>query len=526
LFQSNEPQPLETLVTAHVSVALALADDGAAATATERGEPAPTNPLWQEDAGVATKALLEGLTRPDLPAPAIAAADYPDFYRALVVAETVRPQVPRHPRLFIWGPLEARLQQPDVVVLGSLNDGTWPEAADPGPWLNRPMRAAMKLPAPEEKLGYAAHDFTMALGAERVFLTRAEKIDGVPTVPSRWLMRLEALLGGIGAAETLRRPCAGVDGGPATYLGWARQRDDGGPVTPVERPAPRPPVDARPRRLSVSAVETWIANPYAIYAGHILRLEALPCLGAAPDASVRGGLLHEALARFVKAHPAALPADIEAALMRHAGDVFTDWAGHPRVAAFWLPRLARFANWFADTEPQRRAGIATVMAEMSGQMQLGSPERRFTLTARADRLDVRDDGGLVITDYKTGTPPKEKEVIAGRRPQLPLEAAIALAGGFAKLAPSVIAGLRYIRASGGERPGEETMLKAPDLAGLVNTTLAGLERHIARFDDPDTPYLVTRRKRFSYDFDPFAQLARVAEWSGTAEADAEIEDIG
>ena len=124
--------------------------------------------------------MFDDLTDPALPAPALAPADYPDFYRTLIAGETVRSRVPVHPRLSIWGPFEARLQQPDVMILGSLNEGTWPEAADPGAWLNRPMRASSGLPAPEEEIGRAAHDLTTFLGAETVILTRADKVDGVP----------------------------------------------------------------------------------------------------------------------------------------------------------------------------------------------------------------------------------------------------------------------------------------------------------------------------------------------------------
>ncbi len=154
---------------------------------------------------------------PALPRPEVRAADYADLYRSLIAGENVRAGVAVHPRLFIWGPFEARLQQTDVMILGSLNDGTWPEAADPGPWLNRPMRASLGLPSPEEKIGYAAHDFTSFLGASRVYLTRAQKIDGVPTVPSRWLMRLQALLAGLDLADALRPD--------QPWLGWARTRD-------------------------------------------------------------------------------------------------------------------------------------------------------------------------------------------------------------------------------------------------------------------------------------------------------------
>lgn len=517
LFEAGTPNPLAAFAEAHAEVAEALA----ALPPEIEAQPSPIEPvaaLWQGEAGATARALFDALTRAGLPAPDLRAADYPDFYRALIATETVRPRVPVHSRLAIWGPFEARLQQPDVVILGGLNDGTWPESADPGPWLNRPMRQELGLPAPEEKLGHAAHDFTMLLGAPRVFLTRAEKNDGVPTVPSRWLMRLEALLGGLGLSDTLRS-----ENPAATYLAWARQRDKPpGRWTPAQRPAPRPPVELRPRRLSVSAVETWIANPYAIFAGHILKLEALPELGSAPDASVRGGIIHEAMARFATRYPEDLPPDIETQLLAIAGAVLAEWTGHPRIAAFWLPRFERFAHWFAQTEPRRRAG-RRVLAEVAGRMQLGPADRPFTLTARADRLDIGPDG-LIITDYKTGTPPGTSLVKAQKRPQLPLEAAIAGAGGFGSEAAIPIAGLRYIKASGGEPPGLEVdIVKAglsasTELASLVAKSIEGLQRHIAKFDIVDTPYAVTRRGQFNYEFDDFSQLARVAEWSATGTA--------
>ena len=518
--------PLAVLAEAHAAVAEALAQDpqpqpeAVAASAGEGAlqgggdQPAAASTLWTGEAGAVARLLFEALTRPGLPAPDLAAADYAEFYRALVSAETVRPRIPVHPRLSIWGPFEARLQQPDVVILGGLNDGTWPESADPGPWLNRPMRAELKLPAPEEKIGYAAHDFCQLMGAPRVYLTRAQKSDGVPTVPSRWLMRLEALLGGLGLTEALR-----AEQGGATYLAWARQRDKPGRWVPAVRPAPRPPVEMRPRRLSVSAVETWIANPYAIFAGHILRLEALPELGHAPDASVRGGIVHEAMARFARRYPEALPQDIEGELLAQAAVVLHEWTGHPRVAAFWLPRFERFARWFAQTEAARRVG--PVLAEVPGLMELGQPGLPFTLSARADRLDIGPDG-VVVTDYKTGTPPNTTLVVSGRRPQLPLEAAIAEAKGFAALAQVSasprVAGLRYIKAAGGDPPGEESAIKTDDLAALIAGTVSGLQRHIARFDLPETPYAATRRAGFNYEFDVFAQLARVAEWSAAGSA--------
>ena len=522
LFDTRDRLPLATFAQAHATVAENLCTEPIpaptqdAAIAEPADEPAAIpSPLWQGEAGLAAKTLFEALLQPDLIAPDVAAKDYPDLYRALIATENVRPRIPVHPRLSIWGPFEARLQQCDVLILGSLNDGTWPESADPGPWINRPMRAALKLPAPEEKIGYAAHDFTQLIAGERVYLTRAEKIDGVPTVPSRWLMRLEALLASMGLKAHLR--ASRHDG--ATYLAWARLRDQPSHRTPVKRPAPCPPVDIRPRKLSVSAIETWIANPYAIYASRILKLEALPLIGTEPDSAIRGAIIHEALSRFTKAHPNTLPNDIEAQLLGHANAVLQEWTGHPRVAAFWLPRFERFARWFAQTEPARRSDGSRTVAEIKGSTVIGSLDAPFTLTARADRIDIAN-GTAIITDYKTGNPPSTKQVEQQTSPQLSLEAAIAIAGGFDGV-PHEVSGLRYIRASGGEPAGVETLVAKANSGDLAAQTITGLNRHIADFDRQSTPYAVARREGFRYDFDEFAHLARVAEWSAVADEDEE-----
>src|SRR5262245_60002745 len=248
-------------------------------------------------------------------APELAAADYPEFYRGLIDDETIAPPAGRHPRLAIAGPLEARLQQPDIVILGSLNEGSWPQAADPGPWFNRSMRQALGLPAPEARIGEAAHDFASLLGAEEVYLTRAGKIDGAPTVPSRWLIRLQVLSRGAGLATAARQP----------WLAWAEQKNRSpAPARPVSAPEPRPAARLRPRQLSVTDIEKWLANPYAMFAARILGLERLPDLMRTPDAALRGQIVHEALSRFARRFPDALPEDAAAELVACAQDALVD----------------------------------------------------------------------------------------------------------------------------------------------------------------------------------------------------------
>ena len=508
LYATSGERAFSEFARAHAQTAEALAtlpeDDAAAAI--------DANPLWQGEAGEAAARFFAKVLDPETPQIEIRADDYADLYATLLARENVRERTAVHPRISIWGPFEARLQQPDVLILGSLNEGTWPEAAEPGAWLNRPMRRDLGLPSPEEEIGRAAHDFTSLLGAKTIYLTRAEKVDGVPTVPSRWLMRTRALLKGMNLESVLDAD--------KPWLAWARARDRIKDRKIIKPPEPRPAVALRPRKMSVTDIERWIANPYATYARHILKLEPLPPLGTSPDASLRGGLVHDVLSRFANAFPDRLPPDPLGELEMIAARVLESYTGHARIAAFWMPRLKRFLSWFADGEEKRREGVREVIAEISGSLVLAPGHEPFTLTARADRIDDKGSA-VVITDYKTGAIPKQDWVLEGRSPQLPLEAAIALGEtGFPNLAGRTVESLRYIRASGGEPAGEERAIKSDDIGALAKNARKGLERLIAEFDNPSTPYRALRRPSYSYDFDAYAQLARVAEWSAHVDEEA------
>jgi ATP-dependent helicase/nuclease subunit B len=493
------------LAEAHAAVAEALARDTAGSSAA----------LWQGDAGEALSVLLAELIEEGR-AVTLKPDEYPEFYRSLVAGEAVRPLLGLHPRLFIWGPLEARLQQPDLVILGSLNEGVWPRPEEAGPWLSRPMRDKLKLPPPERRIGLSAHDFAQALGASEVYLTRALKVDGVPTVPSRWLQRLLALVKAVGLEAKLAPT--------ERWVSWARERDTAPPFDPVKAPTPRPPLEARPRKLSVTRIERWIANPYEIFAKEILNLEPLNALGMEPDAALRGQIAHRALQEFSREYPDRLPDDIEKALVAIADRHFAALAGSPVVKAFWRPALRRFARWFAATEPARRTGVTKIVTEAYGVLDLAPS---FRLTARADRIDVAEDGSAMIYDYKTGKPPLQKYVDELFSPQLPLEALIAEEGGFPDLGKRTVSRLRYIHVTGRAEGGVECEAgnkNTPEV--LASEARAKLTRLVAHYADPAMPYEVKRRSapafRQIYKYDAYEHLARIKEWL-TLEAE---EDFG
>lgn len=483
------------LIEAHVALAEALA-----ATADEPGAAR----LWAGEAGEAAAGFIAELRQASVAFAPLPGWQYPALIGSLMASLVVRPRHGGHPRLAIWGPLEARLQHADLLILGGLNEGSWPPDPAVDPWLSRPMRRDFGLPPPERRIGLAAHDFAQAMGAAEVVLTRALRVEGTPTVPSRWLQRLDGLLESVGLPDALERP--------GLPLGWQATLDQPAAVRPVAPPAPRPPVKARPRRLSVTQVETWMRDPYAIYARHVLRLRPLDPIDADPGAAERGSIIHDALHRFVAAHPGALPGDAYERLLDCGREAFSAVLDRPSVWAFWWPRFERIARWFVDVEAARRGATAASFTERSGALDLPGPEGIFRLTATADRIDRLAAGGLEIIDYKTGQVPRAEHVQLGFSPQLPLEAAIAAAGGFAGVPASPITALAYWRMSGGDPAGQLCEIKA-DAAALAEAAREGVERLIAAFDDPATPYAARPRPDYGPRFSDYDHLARLLEWS-------------
>ena len=462
--------------------------------------------LWLGDAGETLAGFLtEIIAAPDASI-SMEIADYRPFLVHLLKTAVVRPRYRTHPRISIWGLLEARLLTADVMVLGGLNESVWPPTTTVDAWLNRPMRQALGLQPPERRIGLTAHDFVQAACSPVVYLTRSQKADGAPTVPSRWLLRLRALLDGLrgdGLRDTPRH---------MPWLSWAQGLDGGDPdAAPVPMPRPMPPVDARPRRLSVTRIEDWIRDPYAVFAREILGLEPLDPIDADPSAAERGTAIHEILHRFALTCAGPLPEDAFERLSGIGREVFEDLSDRPGVKAFWWPRFLRASRWFVEHERALRENVRHQATEIAGELHLPAGGREFILTARADRIDVIAGNGLRICDYKTGATPSEKEVRVGLSPQLSLEAAIAAAGGFRDIGRSEVAELVYIGLSGGDPPGE--LRRLGDSAKLAEQAVAGLARLVADYDRPETAYLPRVAVKYEHSTYPYDHLARYLEWS-------------
>lgn len=474
---------LDTLVTTAESLAT---------TPTEAG----ATRLWRGAAGDALATWVADVRAAGADFPPLETREAPAVFLTLLGDAVLRPRQESHPRLGILGPMEARLQGADVVVLGGLNEGVWPAPPAPDPWLSRPMRLALGLRPAEQRLGQEAHDFYSLANAPDVLLTRSLRQGGTPTVPARWIQRLRVI------SPAVHAPAHDL-------LIWARQLDTPETVAPVARPAPKPPLAARPTTLSVTQVETLLRDPYAVYARHILGLRPLDDLDAEPGVAERGTLIHTVLHRFLRTYPDALPEDALTTFAALAEEALAE-AGLASQAALWRPRLLRLGEWVIATQRQRLTYAQPRWLEVKGALAVTDT---FTLTARADRIDAMENGSaLAILDYKTGSLPTQKQRARGFSTQLPLEAAIAQAGGFEGVPPLPVRELTFWRLTGGRPPGEVKDFDPKTVpAESAAAALSGLRTLLAHYADPDSAYPSEPHGPVAYS--DYTHLARVKEWS-------------
>lgn len=464
------------------------------------------------DDGFALAAVFEDIAVAEADGPILSLDEYAAIFEELLAGRVVRPRQPGHPRLKIWGLLEARLLEADRIILSGLDEGIWPPDARSDAFLNRPMRIALGLQPPERRIGQTAHDFLMLLGAPDVVLIRAKKRGGAPAIASRFLRRLTAFAGK-DATEAMQARSAEV-------LDWARRLDRPGSVGACPAPEPKPPAELTPEALSLTEIETLYRDPYTIFARRILRLDPLPPIDPVLDARDRGNVVHEALSRFTREHARALPPDARAALLTFGEAAFAEVRQEdPEAVEFWWRRFQSFVPWFVAWDSDRRMNVRHLHSEIPGALHLALPGGRdLRLSTRADRIEESTDGGIAIIDYKTGTPPGEGEVLRGLAPQLPLTAAMAARGAFSGLGTvdlnaGVALSYLHVARSGGD--GEERTIqpKVQPLEELIEHQFAQLQLWLGQFVTGAQGYRshrIPKKRNYRSDYD---HLARHLEWS-------------
>ncbi|ABG30166.1 double-strand break repair protein AddB [Roseobacter denitrificans] len=496
---STTEQPLSHWAQTHIALAEAISCglDGQ-----------DTGELWKQKAGQEALKVMTNLAELAHHGGPMTASDYANLVGALLSEGEVRDRDAPHPDIMIWGTLEARVQGADLVILAGLNDGTWPEAPAPDPWLNRALRHQAGLLLPERRIGLAAHDYQQAIAAPEVWLTRSIRSDDAETVASRWVNRLCNLLSGLKGQDGPALLEAMQDRGQY-WLDQTVALEKVEPATPAARPAPRPPLAARPKRLAVTDIKHLIRDPYTIYAKHVLRLRKLGPLVQNPDALLRGTVSHDVMEKFVRQtlrDPATLNADH---LIEIARDVLSRDVPWPAARALWLARLTRISEWFVMNERARQHIGTPVVFEDDALGKMVWPDIEFTLTARADRIDQTEDGDALIYDYKTGSPPTVKQQTLFDK-QLLIEAAMVEQGAFEKLGPHHVAQATFIGL--GSNPVE---VPAPLDSEPPAQILAELRMLVLAYKEMDQGFTARRmmeKDQYGSDYD---LLSRYGEWDIT-----------
>jgi double-strand break repair protein AddB len=492
-------RPLTAWVKDHITLAESLAQGQVGAG---------TGGLWQKKAGQEALRVMAHLSEQAEFGGTLSAQDYADLVGALLAEGEVRDRDAPHSDIMIWGTLEARVQGADLVILAGLNEGTWPEAPSPDPWLNRALRHKAGLLLPDRRIGLSAHDYQQAIGAREVWLSRSIRSDDAETVASRWINRLSNLLKGL---ETQGGPSAlsAMQERGDAWLARAEAFEATKWIEPARRPAPIPPKEARLTTLSVTEIKHLIRDPYAIYAKRILKLRKIGALVQTPDALLRGTVAHEVVEAFVKESLE----DSSRLTAQHLGTVahrvLQKTVPWPAARALWQARLERIADEFVAAEIERQTCATPIAFEEDARGRLIWADLDFTLTGQADRIDQTDLGEIILYDYKSGKPPTAKQQAAFDK-QLLIEAAMIEEGAFDAVEPNLVAGAFFL---GLAAPPD--IVAAPLDEEPPAQVLARLRQLIEAYRDPDQGFTSRRmmqKERFEGDYD---LLARLGEWNET-----------
>lgn len=499
--------PQARLLGAHISAFLlwleSITEDGA-------------EKLWAGADGAQSAALFSELLAEAGAFDVGGLEDFATLIEQSIAGQKVRTGGYTHPRLTILGAIEARLVDADRVILAGLEDGVWPQTPPLDPFLSRSMRKRLGLPSPERRVGLSAHDFVQAASNDEVFLIVRARSDGNPVTPSRWIWRLETLCASaINKTTNLKHQINGAH--PVTEWievlgrGLANKPDN---LMPAKPPEPKPPVADRPRKFSVTRVEALLRDPYGVYAEKILRLSPLDRPHEPLEARERGTLIHKAIEIYTRLAPVPLGMAGEQALLDALYTAFEQTKLSEAELALKKPLFNTMAKEFVKWETNRTQTLKNRHIEQKGEIRFDTENGAVVLTAKADRIDVCDDG-IDIIDYKTGQPPSAKQVVAGFSPQLTLTASIVKGGGFSDVKDAPLNGLYYVQVKSDAI--KETRLKdnraALDVDAAADQALGRFKTLVAQFDKPETAYESQVRPFKSDSVGDYDHLARRFEWA-------------
>jgi ATP-dependent helicase/nuclease subunit B len=391
--------------------------------------------------------------------------------------------------------MEARLVNYDLTIISGLIDGEFP-SKNSDDWLGNKIRADFGLPNLNKKIGVLAYDFCNYLGAKEVILTCPQNKNNTPTLKSRFLLRMEALMkiNNINKKEFWQN----IEKSPEDKSFFNSLR-----------PQPKSPIAIE--KVSATDISKWIRNPYFIYAKRILKLQPLKQIEQEVSFAEFGNFIHKVFEIFVKNYPKiAAKENLEKSLNNYAEKYFPRYFPNPEARLLWWPRFKNIANWFLNNEKKLRQNNCEVFSEIEAKANINNVE----ITTKIDRINLYKDGSIEIIDYKTGLIPSQKDVNSGLEPQLAIEAVILILGQSnninldKKISLEQIRSLQYWQLKGRDANKIKTLNKAQELTQFAKE---GLTKLIGTFYDKKATYICYPDFDI-YKEDDYYHLGRIEEW--------------
>lgn len=500
LFHNNQPHDFKKYLTEHIKFIENCSKEEF---------------LWSGEEGEEASKFLSELLEASPLLPKVKGSDYLLILKQLMKQKSVRPKYGTHPRLMILGQLEARLINADRVILSSLNEGKWPSDSKHDPWMSRPMRQDFGLPPLERSIGLSAHDFVQGFCKKEVFLTRSKKQDGSPTVPSRWLQRISTLLKAYDISEDIIKK--------NEFNEYKNQLNLAKNKISIKRPEPTPPINVRPTNISVTSIDTWLKDPYSIYAKYILKIKNIDPLEKEWSHIEKGNLLHKILEKFNKDNKSIITNDCIDKFITIAKDEF-ELNGNEAIKDFWLPKIYKIGKWYINHETSWRKQARPIAFEEKGFIEINKENINFTIFGRVDRIDKLNNGEYVIIDYKSGGSFSAKGIQNGQYTQLPLEGYILKENGLKSLNKKIdnnVSNLEYWVLNGSDPAGKIVSLnKESDIKQAIESAEIGIKSLINVFYNQQTPYYSIPNLDNAPRFNDYEHLARVKEWTALSEQES------
>ena len=366
--------------------------------------------------------------------------------------------------------------------------------------MNRSMKKELKLPLPEKKIGLSGHDFTEFFCKPNVILTYSETIDGKPVMMARWLNKLDAIkeINNIHFENPLQDK---VEVWKDYFYNKRAKNFDRARFNPKGN-------EVFPETLSATNIEKWYQDPYTIFAKKILKLNKLDEINQIKNSEF-GNIIHEGIKIFEEEKKSTKEDLYNIFILRSVK--FSNLLSFN----FWKIKFKDIAKYYIDFKNSIKCEVKKTYVEIEGCWKI--PDTNLTITAKADRIDILNDGTAIIYDFKTGEFPSKKEVESGYYPQLLIEALILKHDGFKEIERVQVSNIKYIKLA---------LLSACEITNAINSktslddllqeTEINLIKAVKLFENNNQEYVSYPNPDIVSDnikkYGEYNHLARVDDW--------------